>query len=125
MLKIIQPRGHGKTTELLKIAHEKNYIIVEPNIRMAKYADQLAGALGLKVRIITAHDLIDRYFHRLSEYRNCHYLIDELEMFLLEIARVEGYSDTVDQITLETPKVDIVGRTWGSIDHDPFVGAGW
>lgn len=123
MIKIIKPRYTGKTTDLLRIAAQKDYILVEPNFRMAKNADKLAGELGLKVKIITAHDFIERCIWRMK-YRNCRYLIDELEMFLHEIARIEGYSDT-DGDRAPRPKKDIVDHAWDNIDHDPFVGSGW
>ena len=125
MIKIIKPRCHGKTTDLLRIAAEKDYILVEPNIRMAQNAAMLADEMGIKVEIITAHDLIGRYFRRMREYADKRYLIDEIEMFLLEIARVEGFSDTSEDIVIEPKKDFVKDHSWDFINYDPFVGAGW
>jgi len=46
MIRIIRPRGGGKTTSLLKLAEEHGYILVEPTQKHADCIRKIAEARG-------------------------------------------------------------------------------
>ena len=88
MIRVIGTRGSGKTTELLNIAQEEGYVIVEPNAMMADHVRRMATEKGLNVDVIGAHELL----YRQNGVKREKYLIDELEMFLSSLGIV-GYSN--------------------------------
>jgi cytidylate kinase len=88
MIRVIGPRGSGKTTKLLNLAAENGYVIVEPNAMMADRVRHMAIEKGLNVNVIGTHELLYRQRGVVRE----NYLIDELEMFLVSLG-IAGYSD--------------------------------
>ena len=94
MEKYIWPRGSGKTTALIKLAHEEGYILVEPIATVADFARRMAKETGYDdVKVIDGYEFCKR---KTLPIYNEKYLIDELDWFL-EILRVVGYSNTINQ----------------------------
>lgn len=91
MIKIVGERGSGKTTNLLKLAQEKGYTVVEPTSRHVDFTRKLAIDLGFEhVPIISVYDWLHYHY-----YGNRHaILFDELEDCLMQLG-VVGYSDTI------------------------------
>lgn len=86
MLKILKTRGAGKTTDLLRLAAENNYIVMEPTYAAKKCAEETAKRLGYNnVRIVTAQEM---------RGTKGNFLVDELSWFLEQIG-VVGYSETI------------------------------
>ncbi len=89
MIKIIRPRGGGKTTSLLKLAKEHGYILVEPTKECAVAIQKTAEMTGYQgVRVISAHEFLIE-----KQWKRDKYLVDELDWFLKNIG-VVGYSST-------------------------------
>lgn len=89
MIKIIRPRGSGKTTSLLKLAQEHNYILVEPTQKHADCIRKIAGIKGFQgIPIISFHQFLSD-----SQWSRAKYLIDELDC-CLKFMGVCGYSNT-------------------------------
>ena len=93
MIKIEKPQGSGKTTELIKIAAEHGYTIVEPTALMADYTKMMAKNLGYHdIQVISAMQFLGGRIHPGGRHD---VLIDNLDMFL-SVLNVAGYSnDTI------------------------------
>ncbi len=104
MIRIIKPRGAGKTTSLLKLAKKHGYILVEPTKNHADCIRKMAEQLGFQeVIIVSFYD-----FLRDSLWRRSEYLIDELDL-CLKLAGVFGYSNT--ELDDDGNEVRIDGRS--------------
>lgn len=89
MIKIIRPRGDGKTTSLLKLAKEHGYILVEPTQKNADCIRKIAEIRGFQgIPIISFHQFLSD-----SQWSRAKYLIDELD-YCLKFMGVCGYSNT-------------------------------
>ena len=89
MIKIIRPRGCGKTTSLLKLARENGYIVVEPTKKHAEYIQKMADITDcIGVCVISFQE-----FLRDSAWSRQKYLIDELDLSIEQMG-VIGYSNT-------------------------------
>lgn len=102
MIKILGERCSGKTTKLLKLAHENGYILVEPTFQMVEFAKQLAKENGCDdVVILCACQFNMRNPGLFMQDYNNRYLIDELDM-CLNTMNVVGYSNTDNPIYFES-----------------------
>ena len=91
MIKIIDTRGSGKTTKLLKLAYDEELVVVEPTKHAADYVKKMAKDLGYDgVNIISSSEFMSGACMKYHK----HFLIDELEWFLESIG-VYGYSQSV------------------------------
>jgi hypothetical protein len=89
MIKVIKPRGGGKTTSLLKLAEEHGYILVEPTQKSADCIRKIAETRGFQgIPIISFHQFLSD-----SQWSRAKYLIDELDD-CLKFMGVCGYSNT-------------------------------
>lgn len=89
MIRIIKPRGAGKTTSLLKLAKDHGYIFVATTDLQAKYIKKMADDMGCQeVPIISFCEFMGQ-----KERNKNKYLIDELDL-CLKSAGVCGYSNT-------------------------------
>lgn len=101
MIKILGERRSGKTTKLLKLAHENGYILVEPTFRMVEFTERLAKENGYDdVEILHARQFNMRNPGLFMQDYNNHYLIDELDM-CLNTMNVVGYSNMDNPIHFE------------------------
>ena len=92
MVEIKGVRGSGKTTTLLYLAKGSGAAIVEPTHELTDLAKYNAKRLGLtNVTIISMHEFLDPSAS--IRYKNKKFLIDELDMFLVNL-NVEGYTKT-------------------------------
>ena len=95
MIKIEKPRGGGKTTELIKLAAEHGYVIVEPTALMADYTKHMARDLGHdNVHVISTLQFLGGSLHPggCALVGKCPALIDNLDTFL-SVLNVVGYSN--------------------------------
>ena len=84
MYKIIKPRGTGKTTDIIKLAHENDAIIV---CAVPRYVQQLAEALGYEhIQVID----YATYILFANNYQKS-FVIDEIDGLLNKL-KVIGYS---------------------------------
>lgn len=91
MIKIIDTRGSGKTTKLLKLAYDEELVIVEPTKHAADYVKKMAKDLGYDgVNIISSSEFMSSACMKYHK----HFLIDELEWFLESIG-VYGFSQSI------------------------------
>jgi len=89
IIRIIKPRGTGKTTSLLKMAKEYGYILVEPTQKHADCISKIAKSRGFQgVPVISFHQFLSD-----SQWSRAKYLIDELD-YCLKFMGVCGYSNT-------------------------------
>ena len=89
MIRIIKPRGAGKTTSLLKLAKEHGYILVEPTQKHADCIRKIAESKGFQgIPIVSFHQFLSD-----SQWSRAKYLIDELD-YCLKFMGVCGYSNT-------------------------------
>lgn len=96
MLKIIKPRGGGKTTELIKISATNWYYIVCSSFKECTFISDQATEMGLKIPFpITVEEMLN---NRNSNIRG--FLIDNVELFLNHLS----------------PNTPVVGFTVGSED---------
>ena len=103
MIRIIKPRGAGKTTALLKLAKEHGYILVEPTKKHADCIRKIAESRGLReVPIVSFQQFLSD-----SQWSRAKYLIDELDC-CLKFMGVCGYSNT--ELDEEGNEVRIDGR---------------
>ena len=94
MIKILGERCSGKTTKLLKLAHENGYILVEPTFRMVEFTKQFAKEIGYDdVEILGAPQFNMMNPGLFMQDHNNRYLIDELDV-CLKTMNVIGYSNT-------------------------------
>lgn len=101
MIKILGERRSGKTTKLLKLAHENGYILVEPTFQMVDFTKRLAKENGYDdVEILCALQFNMRNPGLFMQDYNNRYLIDELDM-CLNTMNVVGYSNTDNPIHFE------------------------
>lgn len=99
MIKILGERCSGKTTKLLKLAHENGYILVEPTFRMVDFTKQLAKENGYDdVEILCVLQFNMRNPGLFIQDYNNRYLIDELDM-CLNTMNVVGYSNTNEHVS--------------------------
>ena len=104
MIRIIKPRGAGKTTSLLKLAKEHGYIVVEPTKQCADAVQKLAEIRGYQgICIVSLYD-----FLRDCQWSQSKYLLDELD-WCLKYMGVCGYSNT--ELDDEGNEVRIDGQT--------------
>ena len=95
VIKIEGTRGSGKTSQLLKLAKEKGYTLVEPNYYMVEATRKLARDIDcLEVPIITMETFMQDNVRRSASRGNCAYCIDELDHVLKECG-VVGYSNSI------------------------------
>lgn len=101
MIRIIGERGSGKTSELLKMAHENGYILVEPTPRMQDVAVAMAKSMGYNdVEILNILQFDMRNPGLFMRDINNRYLIDELDLCLSRM-NVVGYSTSPNVPSLE------------------------
>lgn len=101
MIKILGERCSGKTTKLLKLAHENGYILVEPTFQMVEFTKRLAKEIGYDdVEILCVLQFSMRNPGLFMQDYNNRYLIDELDM-CLNTMNVVGYSNTDNPIHFE------------------------
>ena len=89
IIRIIKPRGAGKTTSLLELAKEHGYILVESTQKHADYIRKMAESKGFQgIPIISFNQFLSD-----SQWSRAKYLIDELDC-CLKFMGVCGYSNT-------------------------------
>ena len=88
MIKIIGTRGSGKTTKLMEIASKEGYTLVEPSSFMADYVRMRAKETGHDIKVISSHQFLWEH----PGHREEKYLVDELDMFLIQLG-IKGYSN--------------------------------
>jgi hypothetical protein len=94
MLKIIKPRGGGKTTELIKISATNWYYIVCSSFKECTFISDQAIKMGLEIPFpITVEEMLNS---RNSNIRG--FLIDNVELFLHQLS----------------PNTPVIGFTIGS-----------
>lgn len=104
MIRIIKPRGAGKTTSLLKLAKEHGYILVEPTQKHADCIRKTAENRDFQgISIISFHQFLSD-----SQWSRAKYLIDELDC-CLKFMGVCGYSNT--ELDDEGNEVRMDGRS--------------
>lgn len=83
MIKILGERASGKTTKLLEKARicPENYVVVEPNYRMAVFTKEMAKQMKIDVEVTTFLDFLSYRYGR----KDKKFLIDELDMCLEDI----------------------------------------
>ena len=114
MIRIIKPRGAGKTTSLLKLAKDHGYILVEPTQKYADCIRKIAEIRGFQgIPIISFQQFLSD-----SQWSRAKYLIDELDS-CLKSAGVCGYSNTEldddgNEVRIDGQICDISGegRAW-------------
>ena len=95
MMKIEGTRGSGKTSQLLKLAKEKGYTLIEPTENMVKATREIAKNIDcLEVPIISMETFMNDKVRRLASRNRHNHLIDELDYVLKECG-VVGYSNSV------------------------------
>jgi len=105
MIRIIKPRGAGKTTSLLKLAKEYGYTLVEPTQKHAECIRKIAEDRGFQgVPVISFHQFLSD-----SQWSNAKYLIDELD-YCLKFMGVRGYSNTELDSEGNEVRIDEVDR---------------
>ena len=91
MIKIIDTRGSGKTTKLLRLAHGEGLIVVEPTKQAADHVKKMAKDLGYDgANIISSSEFMSSAC--VKDHKR--FLIDELDWFLNSIG-VYGYSQSI------------------------------
>lgn len=104
MVRIIKPRGGGKTTSLLKLAEEHGYILVEPTQKHADCIRKIAEIRGFQgIPIISFQQFLSD-----SQWSRAKYMIDELDC-CLKFMGVCGYSNT--ELDDEGNEVRMDGRS--------------
>lgn len=80
MEKIIKASGEGKTTDLIKMADNKKYYIVCPNMRQAGFIQEQAKSLACDILFpLTYSEFINKAY----QPRNIDgFLIDNADLFL-------------------------------------------
>lgn len=85
MFRIIDNRATGKTSKLMLLAKENNGILVCSDPRCMRYKAHAYGIPGLE--IISYEDY---HNHQYDTHKSVY--IDELEMYLKNYGRLDGYS---------------------------------
>lgn len=79
MIRIIDDRGTGKTSQLMLLAKEHNAYFVCNNPRAMKYKAEAYGITG--INFISYGEFITEYY-RNGSYQHDKFVLDELEVFL-------------------------------------------
>lgn len=110
---IVGGRQSGKTTELIRIAHETDQYLVEPNRNMANYTFRMARGMGMPIRNpVTPDELLGTPL-RDSAYGRLHpiggVLVDEAQEVLERILRC-GHIDAMSiSASAPTDLVTVLG----------------
>lgn len=84
---IARPRKTGKTHDLVKLAAEKQYVIVAPNVDMIDYIQEIAVKLNVEIPPpITFSRFLSASHRGISEFTGAHYRGRRIEGFLIDNA---------------------------------------
>ncbi|GEM02517.1 hypothetical protein SAMN05421839_10625 [Halolactibacillus halophilus] len=101
MIKVFcQPRKSGKTTKLIKMAHESNAIIIVNSSDQAKEVSFIAKRMGL---VIPKPISVDEYISSYDKYKRYPLLVDEAQSVLNRLLKgnvqamtITDYDETID-----------------------------
>lgn len=97
------PRASGKTTLLIKESAKTGRPIIEPNTASARYVEEQARNMGLKIpEPISATSWNSGYYRGSNFNRIDGFLIDELDSVLANI-----FGRSIDKTTYTPEKVDV------------------
>lgn len=110
------PRASGKTTLLIKESAKTGRPIIEPNTASARYVEEQARAMGLKIpEPISATSWSGGYYRGSNFNRIDGFLIDELDSVLTNI-----FGKPIGTATYTPEKIGVTKAYDGKVDLDDF-----
>lgn len=95
-------RASGKTMFLIKQSHHTGAVIVAPNPTSCTYIKRLAEEHKLQIpEPISFSRFMDDHYH--AGRRNQHYLIDQLDQFLVSFS---PHNITIDYVTIDMENIE-------------------